>query len=183
MPPRTQSPDTTRKARVRLWVAAILPVLLLAGCAGYRVGPTQGQVAGERSVRVLPFQNRTIEPRLVDALNNALRKTIQQDGTYRLETRDGGDILLTGTIKVFHRSQLSLNPQDVLTPRDYQLEMVVNVRATERVSGRVVVDRDVTSRTTIRVGNDLSSAERQAAPLLAEMLARRATSLLADGEW
>jgi hypothetical protein len=53
----------------------------------------------------------------------------------------------------------------------------------ERRSGRVLVDREVGGRTTIRIGPDLASAERQAVPNLAEDLARNVTSVLVDGTW
>ena len=70
---------------------ACLPLLLLSGCAGYNLGPTAGFPAGSRSIEVKFFQNETFEPRLVTAMNHALRKQLQQDGTYRLETRGDGD--------------------------------------------------------------------------------------------
>ena len=38
-------------------------------------------------------------------------------------------------------------------------------------------------RTTVRLGGDLASAERQALPLLANDLARKTVALLAEGEW
>ena len=37
--------------------------------------------------------------------------------------------------------------------------------------------------TLVRVGSDLSSAERQAIPLLADDLAKNVTELLVDGTW
>jgi len=55
--------------------------------------------------------------------------------------------------------------------------------ATERGTGRVIVASAASGRTTIRAGADLPSAERQAAPLLAEDLARKITSALVDGTW
>ena len=42
---------------------------------------------------------------------------------------------------------------------------------------------DGTGATTVRVGSDLSSGERQAVPLIADELARRATALIVDGDW
>jgi hypothetical protein len=57
------------------------------------------------------------------------------------------------------------------------------VTAVDRTSGKVLVDREVGGRTTIRIGPDLTSAERQAAPNLAEDLARNITSVLVDGTW
>jgi hypothetical protein len=47
----------------------------------------------------------------------------------------------------------------------------------------VLFDRPVTGSTLIRVGSDLTSAERQSLPLLAEDLAKNVASLLADGGW
>jgi hypothetical protein len=41
----------------------------------------------------------------------------------------------------------------------------------------------VTGYTLLRVGSDLTSAERQALPLLAADFARQVTALLADGSW
>lgn len=163
----------------------LLPCLLLAltGCAGYHLGPVDGSVAGGRSVQVNFFQNQTHEPRLVEAVNHSLRRSLQQDGTLRLDTKGTGDIVVSGTITRFERSGMSFQPGDVLTVRDYGLSMIANVRAIERSTGKVLLDADVAGQTIVRVGNDLASAERQAVPLLADDLAKRATTLLVEGKW
>ena len=165
------------------WAWALGLAIGCVGCTGYHLGPTQNRKAGEKSVRVLPFQNNTLEPRLVDAVANSIRKNLQQDGTFRLETRGEGDITLTGVITVFQRSYLSFDPKDVITPRDYELTAITQIRAVERATSKVLVDRQIGGRTTVRVGADVNSAERQAIPILAEMLARKAVSVLADGGW
>ena len=157
--------------------------LLLSGCAGYRLGPTNGDLSGARSVQVNPFVNKTIEPRLGESVTTSVRRYIQRDGTYRLDTKNEGDIIVSGTIIEFQRSGLSFQPTDVVTPRDYWLALVAHVTAVDRGTGKVVLERNVVGRTTMRVGADLSSAERQATPLLAEDLARNITALLADGTW
>ena len=76
----------------------------LAGCAGYKLGPTNGLPAGSRSVEVRPFVNKTKEPRITEYLASSLRKQLQQDGSFRLETSGRGDILVTGQITSFTRS-------------------------------------------------------------------------------
>jgi hypothetical protein len=63
------------------------------------------------------------------------------------------------------------------------LQLIVKISARERATGKVLVDREVMGTTSIRVGADLASAERQAIPMLADDLARRATSLIVDGTW
>src|SRR4051812_29231187 len=84
-------------------VRIVLFGVLIVGCAGYHLGPTNGLHAGERSVQVNSFVNQTIEPRLSDALSLSLRKNLQKDGTYRLNTHNEGDIILSGTIVNYDR--------------------------------------------------------------------------------
>ena len=164
----------------------LLSTLLLAfcGCAGYRLGPTNGTVAGDQSVQVTPFANQTLEPRLGDAVTAALRRSLQHDGTYRLATRDQADIIVSGVITRYDRHELSLQPNDVLTARDYRVNATVQVTARETSTGRVLFrDKEVKGYTLIRIGSDLTSTERQAIPLLAEELAKSVTALLVDGSW
>src|SRR5580698_1600842 len=65
--------------------------LFSAGCAGYHLGPVNGAIAGEKSIEILPFNNQTLQPRLGDAVTQALRERLQTDGTYHLDTRGEGD--------------------------------------------------------------------------------------------
>jgi hypothetical protein len=167
-----------------------LPVLALAltaaafvGCAGYRLGPTNGTVAGEKSIEVRPFVNATLEPRLVDPVTSTLRRALQQDGTYRLATDGSADVVVTGTLTAYKRGELGFQPNDTLTVRDYFIELTARVVAVERGTGKTNLNRTVTGRTTVRVGTDLAAAERQAAPMLAADLARNIASLLVDGTW
>lgn len=163
--------------------ALVATAALLCGCAGYQLGPTNGLEAGARTVQVKPPINKTFEPRLGVELNHHLRQQIQRDGTYRLETRDEGDVILTTTILRYEKVGESFEPRDTLTVRDYRVLLFAHVVAYDRVTGRNLVDREFRGRTLVRPGSDQSSAERQALPLLAEDLARSITSALVDGEW
>ena len=157
--------------------------LALSGCASYRLGPSNGLAAGEKSVQVTPFTNQTIEARLGDAVTSAVRKQLQQDGTYRLATREPGDIIVSGVVTRYLRQELSFQPNDVLTVRDYRVSLTAQVTARERSTGKVLFDRPVTGFTLMRVGSDLPSTERQTLPLLADDLAKNVTALLVDGTW
>jgi hypothetical protein len=155
----------------------------LCGCAGYRLGPTNPESSGGKTIQVNFFENKTLEPRLADAVNHALRKSLQQDGSYRLNTGGDADIIVNGSILKYERQGVAFQPNDVITVRDYQVTLTVRITARERVGGKVLLDRDVTGRTTVRVGSDLPSVERQALPLLADNVARNATTLLVEGTW
>jgi Lipopolysaccharide-assembly len=167
-------------AWILLLIASI--AILASGCAGYQLGPTAGP-AGETSVQINPFLNRTLEPRLTDAVALQLRKELQRDGAYRLASHDDGDIVVSGTITRYDRLEVSFEPNDVLTVRDYRLQLTAQIGAFDRRSGKVLLDQQVKGVTLVRVGTDLISSERQALPLLAEDLAKNVTRLLADGSW
>lgn len=165
------------------WLLVCLVMLGVSGCAGYRLGPVNGLAAREKSVRVNPFTNRTLEPRLGDAVTAQVRKQLQRDGTYELASHDDGDIVLSGSIVGYDRQETSFAATDILTVRDYRLRLTAQVTARERSSGKVILDRQVVGTTLIRVTTDLTSTERQALPLLAADLAKKVTELLAEGPW
>jgi len=171
-----------RRAFITLLITGVW-VLSSVGCASYKLGPTNGATAGARSVQFRPFNNLTPEPRFVEAVGSALRKNLQRDGTYALNTHDDGDIVVTGSIVRYDRDPLAFQPRDILTVRDYRVTMVAKVTAVERRGGRILFDREVTGRTTLRVGADQASVERQTLPVLADDLARNVVALLSEGTW
>jgi hypothetical protein len=160
-----------------------LVLLLVAGCAGYQLGPVNGVSAGGKSIQVTPFVNNTLQPRLTDAVTAQMRKELQRDGTYQLNTRGDADIVLSGTLTNYERFEVTLASNDILTVQDFRLVLTAQVVARERSTGKEILDRPVSGYTLIRVGSDLPSAERQAMPLLAQDLARNVTALLAEGKW
>jgi len=157
--------------------------LSLAGCAGYHLGPVNGAVTGEKSIEILPFNNQTLQPRLGDAVTQALRERLQTDGTYHVATHGEGDVVVTGVITNYRRQGLSYLNNDVTTTDNYRVNVTVHVTARERATGSVLLDKNVTGYTLVRVGTDLADAERQAAPLLAEDLAQSIAELLTEGAW
>ncbi len=165
------------------WLLLGLLALAWSGCAGYRLGPTNGVAAGEKSVQVMPFSNQTLEPRLGEAVTAQMRMELQRDGTYRLATHNDGDIILSGVVISYLRLPLSFQPSDALTVTDYSVKLTALVTARERATGKVLFNQRVTGSTLVIVGSNLTSAERQAQPLLAADFAKNATALLVDGTW
>jgi hypothetical protein len=158
--------------------------VLVAGCAGYHLGPVNGASAGAKSIEVQPFNNQTLQPRLGDAITQSLRERLQTDATYRLASRGGsGDVVVTGVVREYSRQGLGFLNTDVTTPENYRVDLVVHVIARDRLSGKTVLDKDVKGHTFVHIGDDLASAERQAMPILAEDLAQNISELLTEGAW
>ena len=170
--------------RLLRFLAASAITLLLAGCAGYHLGPVNpGVRAGQQSVEVLPFNNQTLQPRLGSALTQALREQLQTDGTYHLATRGPGDVVVSGVVTRYGREAVSFLNIDVSTPQDYRVTMTAHVTARDHFTGKVLLDKYVSGETLVHVGSDLENSERQAVPLLAQDLAHNITELLTEGTW
>lgn len=159
-----------------------LAVSLLPGCAGYQLGPTNGVAAGEKTIQITPFLNHTLEPRLGDAVTTALRQRVQRDGTYHLATQGDADIIVTGILTRYDRHELNLQPKDLLTVQDYRVNVTAQITVHD-VSAGTTTNWTSTGYTLVRVGSDLTSAERQAMPVLAEDLAKNVADSLVDGAW
>jgi hypothetical protein len=112
-----------------------------------------------------------------------MRRELQRDGTYSLNSHGDADIVLSGTLTSYQRVVVTLASNDILTVQDFRLSLTAQVVARARSTGKEILNQAVSGYTLIRVGSDLTSAERQAMPLLAEDLARNITALLADGKW
>lgn len=160
-------------------------VVLSAGCAGYHLGPVNpGVAAGEKSIEISPFNNQTLQPRLGEAVTQALRERLQTDGTYRLATRDPGDIVVTGVITDYQREGTSFLGTDVMTAVNYRVTLTAHVTVRDRATNKLLLDKnDVKGYTLIQVGTDLAESERQSLPLLADDLARNVAELLTEGAW
>jgi hypothetical protein len=165
-----------------LTLIAALALSLLTGCGGYTLGPTNGLVAGDKKIQITPFQNHTLEPRLGDAVTTAMRQKIQRDGTYRLATHNDADIIVTGVLTKYDRHELNFEPHDVLTVQDYRVSVTAHITARNLATGNSMTFTN-TAFTLVRVGSDLTSAERQAMPVLADELAKNVTDELVDGSW
>ena len=168
---------------MRLTGILLLWAALLAGCAGYHLGPVNGATAGAKSIEIFPFNNQTLQPRLGDAVTQALRERLQTDGTYHLDTHGSGDVVVTGLITRYQRIGVAYLNTDVTTAQSYRVNITAHVVARERTTGKVLLDKDVTGYTLVTVGTDLASAERQATPLLAEDLTQNISELITEGAW
>ena len=124
-----------------------------------------------------------MQPLLTETVTPVVRRVIQQSGEFRLETQEAGQIEVRGVFTKYERESLSSPRNDLLATRDFSLALTAEINATDRRNGQVLFKGAVTGRTTVRSGNDLVSAERQALPLLAEDLARKLKDKLASGSW
>jgi hypothetical protein len=158
---------------------ALALTLTLTGCAGYRLGPTLG--ANYRSVAVVMFRNKTYQAQIERQITSAIIRQFQSDGTLRIESPADADLVLTGEVTQYRRQELRSQTNDNNAPREYDIIIDARIEARDRVTGKLVVGpKVVTGKAATFIGSDLQSAEEQALPLVAQDLAKKVVTLLAE---
>jgi hypothetical protein len=164
--------------------ARLFPVLALlcAGCAGYRLGPVQPTFMKDvKTVAVPTFNNETLIPRLEVMVANSVMKHLQQDGTYKVASRESADAILEGTIATVSRSPSRSVRGNVLATSEFSLTLKVVYKIKRRDTGAILDQRSVTGTTNFFVTSDIQQDERQALPLAAEDAATRLVSQISEG--
>lgn len=160
-------------------LAVLLIALFTAGCAGYRLGPTLS--ADYKSVAVPMFKNKTLKPQLEPQITNAIIKRLQADGTLKVVNEADADLLVTGVIINYGRTELRTVREDTDITREYRVTITAAIEARNRHTGEIVVKKtNVSGSADTFIGSDLQSAEYQALPLIADDLARKVVELVAE---
>jgi hypothetical protein len=164
-------------------IAPVLVVLVLSGCAGYRVGNISGRdLQGVRSVYVPVAKNTSLEPDLQMTVTNCIIRRFNNDGTLEVNQSSNADSELDVTITdVKHTPILSSNT-DINVTAQLQLTIEATVTYTNRRLGKKIFENtQVTGSTTIFTQSNIQEGERQALPLAAEALATNAVKLVTEG--
>ena len=162
---------------------ALVAVLGLGGCAGYRVGDISGRnLQGVRSVYVPVVKNSSLEPDIQMSVTNAIVRRFNDDGTLEVNQNSNADSELDVTITNVLHTPIRSSTTDILLTAQYQLTIEATVTYVNRRLGRKIFENTtVNGSTTFFTQSDIQEGERQALPLAAEDLANNAVKLVTEG--
>jgi hypothetical protein len=162
--------------------APLLLGFLLAGCAGYQLGPAKpAYLRNVHTIAVPTFANNTLVPRVEVMVTSTVIKQFQQDGTFRIVNPDAADATLKGEIIGVGRNPARSLRGNVLSTTEFNLGITVKYTLIGRNGAPLARPAVADGSTSFFVGNDVNTDERQAMPLAAEELARHLVSQLSEG--
>ena len=190
--------------RLRLMAAtALTGALLLTGCGGYRLGDVKpAAYANVNNLYVPTFENDTLEPRLSVLVTNAVISALQQDGTFKITTKEKSDAVLVGRIREIRRTQQRSTQTEVLKTREMLENLQIDFHLEDPLTGRTLsnvdafglesVNRLTSNGARVRTGNatgltsvfldrNFELSERQALSLAAQDAAEQIVSQLGEG--
>jgi outer membrane lipopolysaccharide assembly protein LptE/RlpB len=162
-----------------------LAATLLPGCSIfslYTLGEARPSMMKAINTLSVPVsKNKTLEPNVEALLADTIVKQIQTDGTYSIDYSNRADAVILTTLTEVERRPARSVRGNVLATSEYQLEVTVNYSVVEQAGGRVLMQGQVTGRTSFFVATDLQTAEIQALPLAFSDAAVKLTSRLSEG--
>lgn len=162
----------------------LIALLTLCGCGGYQWTRVGSGAYGAGSIGFEAFENQTREPGLIAPLMVALRRTAVEDGTFDVVGAGEADIEVTGQLRNYQRRGLSFARESIEVVRDFRMTLVAEVTAVDKRRGVTLFEnRRIEANAALKSAPDLAAAERVIATNLADELARKVVSAIADGDW
>jgi len=190
--------------RLLLAASSISIAFLFTGCAGYKLGESKPSAYADiEKIYVPTFQNETLEPRIAVMMTNAVITQLQQDGTYKITSKEEADAVLVGTIRQIRRYQQRSTQTEVLKTRELLETIQVDFRLEDPLSGKNLASGDpfglesanrlagntgqrgrggsATGSTSLFLDQNFELSERQGLALATQDAAEQIVSQLAEG--
>jgi len=173
-----------------LKTSAVLVVLvlslLLSGC-GYTLGEAKPTIMRRvNTLSVGTFDNNTLMPRIEAQTADAVVKQFQQDGTYRIETADRADAIVSGTIISVQRQAMRVYASNVQQTSEFELVVKVNYTVRDRMTGALLLKGKAEGYTPFfvnsdNVNSDLVMDQIINYPIAAQRMAEKLVSRVSEG--
>jgi outer membrane lipopolysaccharide assembly protein LptE/RlpB len=156
-------------------LSALAALVLLSGCAGYRLGSMLP--ADVRTVHMPTCENNTSEPLIEQDVTRAILSQIQIDGSLRVADADTADSILEVTLIQFWLDPVAYAKNESSTANQYRMSIRAAFVLRRRADNSVVVESPgVTGWYDFDFAGDMTSSKAVALRPAAEDLGRRIVS-------
>lgn len=161
----------------------VAAMMVLSGCAGYRVGNVSGRnLQGVRSVYVPMVKNASLQPDVQPLVTNAIISRFNDDGTLTVSQNNNADSELDVTVTSVTETQVSNSVNDINITTQYQINMQATATYVNRRLGRKIFENvQVSGITNFFTQANIQEGIRQAIPLAAQDLANHTVKLVTEG--
>ena len=158
-------------------LAAAGLLLLVAGCANYRLGSMLP--ADIRTVYMPTCENKTTEPLIEQEVTASILSQIQMDGSLRVSSADAADTLLEVTLTHFWLDPVAYVQGESSTANQYRMSIRASFVLYRRADRSVVVESPgITGWYDFDFAGDMTSSKAVALRPAADDLGRRIVNLM-----
>ena len=151
---------------------ALCALAAIAGCAGYTWGTSVPEEY--RTVAVPVFENLTEVAELGHIVTQHTLREFQREGTFKVATPENAAIEVQGVIRRMNREGVSYDRGRGMRATEYHYEVQADVTYVDKRNGKVLLERrGIQAETTFLTQNDLLTGQKNAAPRIAQDIARQ----------
>lgn len=165
------------------FAALLVPVFLLASCAGYQLGgnkPTS--LLKVKTISVPMFKNDTLHPRAEALATSAVANAFVLDGTYRIVKQENADAVLEGKLRSIKYSTIRGTRLDTLLPEELANTVTIDWELRDgKDPTKVLATGKSTGTSQLFVSSNLQTARNNALPEALERAGEALVSQLANG--
>lgn len=165
------------------FLLGLICVVLLSGCASSYTW--RSSVPAEmRTVSVPTFANQSDLMEIGALSTRQILREFQREGTFAIRPIGEAALEIQGVVQHVSAGTVSYNRRSWMRFSASALEMSVLVSVIDKSSGTVLIDnKQYKAETTMTIGQDLTSAERDASGRLADDLARQVVDDVLNLKW
>lgn len=165
------------------WCLVLACAALVAGCGTSYSWRTKVP-DGMRTVSVPTFRNESGLNEFGAVATRQVLREFQREGTFSIRKAGEAALEVQGIVKSVKAGATSYNRRTYGRLHSGEVEAQVEVSVIDKREGRVLVDNRVyRARTTLVVGQDIVTSERDASGRLADELARQVVDDLLNLKW
>ncbi len=167
---------------IRMFSCAAMAAALCGCASSYSWSPAVP--AAMRTVAVPTFRNESDVQEMGAVAARQVLREIQREGTFKIRAKDDAALEVQGTVISAGAESVAYDRRSGLRISGYEMVACFSVSVIDRRAGKVLVDnRRYEARATFAAGQDISTAQRDAAGRLADDLARQVVDDLLNLKW
>lgn len=160
---------------------ALGAVFLLNSC-GYHLGGLKPKAFNDiESISVSTLTNDSLEPMAGTLVTNSIAESIQQEGTYKLKSKQDADARLTGRVVSIDYKQLRSSNHDSYLSMETNLILTVQYTITRARDNKVILNGTTTNSASLFNLNNLQTAKTNALSYAARLVGENVASSISNG--
>ena len=167
---------------IKLLIILIFVTTLLSSCSSYRLGNNKPvKYKNIESIAVPIVQSDVLKPKLQSLVTNAIIRSIQEKGAFKIAKEKNSDATLNIKIINIERKQLRASRENVLRTTEMEFIIEIEYRVLNNLNGVTIERGNVKAKSSSYLNPNFQLTENHSLRDAAEKLAISLANKLSEG--
>ena len=167
---------------LKLLIILIFVTTLLSSCSSYRLGNNKPvKYKNIESIAVPIVQSDVLKPKLQSLVTNAIIRSIQEKGAFKIAKEKNSDATLNIKIINIERKQLRASRENVLRTTEMEFIIEIEYRVLNNLNGVTIERGNVKAKSSSYLNPNFQLTENHSLRNAAEKLAISLSNKLSEG--